>query len=302
MPELPEVEVVRRSLAPRMVGDVVARVEARAPALREPLDAAALAADLGGRRVEAVRRRAKYLLVDVAGGHTLALHLGMSGRLTLAEAGSRAGGAADELAEGAEGAEAGEADGAAAGAAPGRHEHLVIHLASGRRLRFVDPRRFGLAFSLPTAAIDADPHFAHLGVEPLSDGFDGAHLQAAARGRRGPVKPFLMDATVVVGVGNIYASEALFAAGVHPKRSVARIAPPRWRRLATAVRETLERAIAQGGSSISDFVDGDGRAGYFQVTFAVYDRDGLPCPRCATAIRRLVQAGRSTYYCPGCQT
>jgi formamidopyrimidine-DNA glycosylase len=290
MPELPEVEVVRRSLAPRMVGDRVARVEARAPALREPLDAAALSGDLEGRRIEAVWRRAKYLLVDVEGGRTLALHLGMSGRLTLAEAG----GAAGELAEGAAGA--------AAGSAPGKHEHLVIHLASGRRLRFVDPRRFGLAFSLPTAAIAADPHFAHLGIEPLADVFDGALLQQAARGRRGPVKPFLMDATVVVGVGNIYASEALFAAGVHPKRSVARIAPARWRRLAAAVRETLERAIAQGGSSISDFVDGEGRAGYFQVTFAVYDREGLPCSRCATPVRRLVQAGRSTFYCPGCQT
>lgn len=275
MPELPEVEVVRRSLAPRMVGDVVARIEARAPALREPLDAAALAGDLEGRRVEAVRRRAKYLLVDVEGGQTLALHLGMSGRLTLAEAGGQTG---------------------------GKHEHLVVHLASGRRLRFVDPRRFGLAFSLPTAAIGADPHFAHLGVEPLGDAFDGAHLRAAARRRRGPVKPFLMDATVVVGVGNIYASEALFAAGVHPQRSVARVAPARWRRLAAAVRETLERAIAQGGSSISDFVDGEGRAGYFQVAFAVYDREGLPCPRCATPVRRLVQAGRSSFYCPGCQT
>jgi len=295
MPELPEVEVVRRTLAPRMVGDRVARIEARAPALREPLDAAALAGDLEGRRIEAVRRRAKYLLFDVKGGRTLALHLGMSGRLTLAEAG----GAADELAEGAAD---GAAGGAAAEAAPGKHEHLVIHLASGRRLRFVDPRRFGLAFSLPTAAIGADPHFAHLGVEPLSDAFDGALLKAAARGRRGPVKPFLMDAKVVVGVGNIYASEALFAAGVHPRRSVARIAPARWRRLAAAVRETLERAIVQGGSSISDFVDGEGRAGYFQVTFAVYDREGLPCPRCATPVRRLVQAGRSTFYCPGCQT
>ncbi|HEX6203628.1 MAG TPA: bifunctional DNA-formamidopyrimidine glycosylase/DNA-(apurinic or apyrimidinic site) lyase, partial [Thermoanaerobaculia bacterium] len=229
------------------------------------------------------RRRAKYLLVEVAGGRTLALHLGMSGRLTLAEPAG---------------------DGAAGAAAPPPlpHEHLVIHLGSGRRLSFVDPRRFGLAFTLPTADLEADPHFAHLGVEPLSDAFDGAYLTAAARGRRGPVKPFLMDATVVVGVGNIYASEALFAAGVHPKRSVARISPTRWRRLAAAVRETLERAIDQGGSSISDFVDGEGRSGYFQVTFAVYDREGLPCPRCGTAVRRIVQAGRSTYYCPGCQT
>lgn len=276
MPELPEVEVVRRSLAPRLTGERVARVEARAPALREPLDAAALARDLEARRVEAVRRRAKYLLVDVEGGSTLALHLGMSGRLTVSEPNDAA--------------------------PPLPHEHLVVHLASGRRLRFVDPRRFGLAFTLPSAALDEDPHFAHLGVEPLSDAFDGAFLQAAARGRRGPVKPFLMDATVVVGVGNIYASEALFAAGIHPKRSVARIGAARWRRLAAAVRQTLERAIAQGGSSISDFVDGEGRAGYFQTTFAVYDREGLPCPRCGTAIRRMVQAGRSTYYCPGCQT
>lgn len=279
MPELPEVEVVRRSLAPRLVGERVARVEARAPMLREPLDAAALARDLEGRRVDAVRRRAKYLLVDVAGGRTLALHLGMSGRLTVVETA-----------------------GGAAAAPPVPHEHLVIHLASGRRLSFVDPRRFGLAFTLPTTDLDADPHFAHLGVEPLSDAFDGAVLQAAARGRRGPVKPFLMDATVVAGVGNIYASEALFAAGVHPKRSVARISPARWRRLAQAVRETLERAILQGGSSISDFVDGEGRSGYFQVTFAVYDREGHPCRRCGTAVRRIVQAGRSTFYCPGCQT
>ncbi|HEX2165528.1 MAG TPA: bifunctional DNA-formamidopyrimidine glycosylase/DNA-(apurinic or apyrimidinic site) lyase [Thermoanaerobaculia bacterium] len=276
MPELPEVEVVRRSLAPRLVGETIARVEARAPALREPLDRAALARDLEGRRVGEVRRRAKYLLVDLDGGATLALHLGMSGRLTVAEA--------DDASP------------------PALHEHLVLHLASGRRLRFVDPRRFGVAFTLPTDAVDDDPHFARLGVEPLGDGFDGACLAAAARRRRGPVKPFLMDAGVVVGVGNIYASEALWAAGLHPKRSVGRISPARWRRIADAVRETLLRAIAQGGSSISDFVDGEGRAGYFQATFAVYDREGLPCPRCGTPVRRFVQAGRSTYHCPGCQT
>ncbi|HUO87508.1 MAG TPA: bifunctional DNA-formamidopyrimidine glycosylase/DNA-(apurinic or apyrimidinic site) lyase [Thermoanaerobaculia bacterium] len=275
MPELPEVEVVRRSLAPQLPGDTVTRVEVRAPALREPLDATTLANDLEGRRIEAVRRRGKYLLIDVAEGRTLVLHLGMSGRLTLAAAGDVT--------------------------APRPHEHLVLHLASGRRLRFVDPRRFGLAFSLPTTGIVADAHFVDLGVEPFDRRFDGARLAAAARGRRGPVKPFLMDATVVAGVGNIYASEALFLAGIHPKRSVARISTARWRRLATAVRDTLARAIAEGGSTISDFVDGGGRAGTFQVTFAVYDREGLPCPRCATAVRRIVQAGRSTFYCPGCQ-
>lgn len=276
MPELPEVEVVRRSLEPQLVGDRVRRVEVRAAALREPLDAAALARDLEGRRVESVRRRAKYLLIGLERGTTLVLHLGMSGRLTVA--------AADEVAEAAV------------------HEHLVVHFASGRRLRFVDPRRFGLAFSLPTEAVARDPHFAALGLEPFDRRFDGAHLAAAAGGRRGPVKPFLMDARVVVGVGNIYASEALFAAAIHPRRSVARIAAARWRRLATAVRETLARAIAEGGSTISDFADGAGRAGSFQVTFAVYDRAGVPCPRCGTAVRRIVQAGRSTFYCPGCQS
>lgn len=267
--------MVRRSLAPQLVGERVARVEVRAPALREPLDAGELAGDLESRRIEAVRRRGKYLLIDAERGVTLVVHLGMSGRLTLSEPDDPTG--------------------------PLPHEHLVVHFTSGRRLRFVDPRRFGLAFSLPTAELAADRHFAHLGIEPLEPGFDGPYLAAAARGRRGPVKPFLMDAEVVVGVGNIYASEALFAAAIHPRRSVARISATRWERLAGAVRDTLGRAIAEGGSSISDFVDGSGRAGDFQITFAVYDREGLPCPRCGTPVRKLTQAGRATYHCPGCQ-
>ncbi len=186
------------------------------------------------------------------------------------------------------------------------HEHVVFHLARGGRLRFVDPRRFGLVLALPTDKIARDPHFAALGIEPLGEGprgplLDGDYLRHNAAARRGPVKAYLMDACVVVGVGNIYASEALFQAGVDPRRSVARISAARWELLAQAVRAVLAHAIEQGGTTLNDFVDGEGNPGYFQVSLAVYDREGEPCVRCGTAIRRIVQSGRSTYYCPGCQ-
>jgi formamidopyrimidine-DNA glycosylase len=272
VPELPEIEVLRRSLLPRLVGDAIAGVEVHRPALREPLARRRLAR-LEGQRVTGLRRRGKYLLIDCDGGSTLLVHLGMSGRLTLVPGGS----------------------------CREPHEHLAIHLVSGRRLRLRDPRRFGLALVVPTAGLDADPHLVHLGVEPLDPAFSGRLLADAARGRRGPVKALLMDARVVAGVGNIYASEALFAAGIHPRRSVARIAPGRWQRLAAALREVLERAIAQGGTTLADFADGEGREGSFQVALAVYGREGEPCPRCRARLRRTVQAGRSTFYCPGCQ-
>jgi formamidopyrimidine-DNA glycosylase len=273
MPELPEVEVLRRSLEPRLVGARIAAVEVHDPRLRERVDVGALRRAAVGRRVLAVRRRAKYLLVDLEGARTLVLHLGMSGRLTVVPARTPA--------------------------AP--HEHVVFRLARGGRLRFVDPRRFGLVAAVPTAALDRDARFAGLGVEPLGGELDGALLRARVGGRRGPVKPFLMDAGVVVGVGNIYASEALFAAAVDPRRSVARLSAARWERLAGAVREVLAGAITQGGTTLNDFVDGEGNAGYFQVSLAVYDREGEPCPRCGGTIRRMVQAGRSTYHCPRCQ-
>jgi len=273
MPELPEVEVLRRSLEPLLVGDAVTRVEVRSPALREPIDRKGLERRLAGRRIEGLSRRAKYLLVELAGGSTLAVHLGMSGRLTLAGGGE----------------------------APEPHEHLAFHLASGRKLRFRDPRRFGLAFALATDGLAADRHFAHLGVEPLCGGFSGETFRQAARGRRGPVKAFLMDARIVVGVGNIYACEALFRAGVHPSRSVGRISAERWERLARAVVEVLSQAIAEGGTTLNDFRDGSGESGYFQVSLAVYDREGEPCSRCAAPIRRSVHANRGTFYCPGCQ-
>jgi len=225
------------------------------------------------REVLALRRRAKYLLIDLSGGTTLVVHLGMTGRLTMV-AGSEP---------------------------PETHEHVSFALASGQRLRFRDPRRFGLFFSLKTADIEDDRHFAHLGVEPLEPSFDGAFLRSAARGRRGPVKTFLMDARIVVGVGNIYVAESLHQAGVHPTRSVARISLERWERIAAAIRRVLSNAIREGGTTLNDFADGDGQAGYFQVSLGVYGRACEPCQRCGREIRRIVQANRSTFYCPGCQ-
>jgi len=223
-----------------------------------------------------LRRRSKYLLIDVEGakgGSTLVVHLGMSGRLTLV--------AAAEPEE--------------------PHEHVAFYLRSGRRLRLRDPRRFGMVLALPTAGLAANRHFSGLGVEPLGPDFDGARLAAAAVGRRGPVKSFLMDASVVVGVGNIYATEALFRAGIHPTRSVARLSPARWDRLATVIVEVLSQAIAQGGTTLNDFADGQGQGGYFQVALAAYGRTGEPCRFCGGPIRRIVQSGRSTFYCPRCQ-
>jgi formamidopyrimidine-DNA glycosylase len=181
------------------------------------------------------------------------------------------------------------------------HEHVGIFLDSGEQLRFRDPRRFGLVFALPTGRLAMDRHFRHLGVEPLEPSFSGQVLAQRAGGRRRPVKNYLMDARSVVGVGNIYASEALFRARIHPRRSVGRISAASWQRLADAVQRTLQRAIEEGGTTLRDFTDGNGREGYFQVSLQVYDRAGKACRRCRSVIRQIVQAGRSTYYCPGCQ-
>ena len=273
MPELPEVEVLRRSLAPRLTGRRIASVTVRQRALREAVPAARLARELPGRRVEGLRRRGKYLLVDLERDRTLVVHLGMSGRLTVAS---------DSVPVEA-------------------HEHVSFALAEGGRLRYRDPRRFGLVLLLATARLECDRHFALLGLEPLGGELTGESLAAAARGRRGPVKAFLMDAGVVVGVGNIYACEALHSAGIHPARSVARLAAARWERLAVALRETLAGAIAQGGTTLNDFTDGEGNAGYFQASLAAYGREGEPCRRCGRPIRRIVQSGRGTFYCGGCQ-
>lgn len=273
MPELPEVETLKRSLAGRLIGDRIVRTEVRDVRLRERVDAAELARRTEGREVLGLRRRSKYLLIDLDGGETLIVHLGMSGRLTLAPAETP----------------------------PEPHEHVAFALARGGKLRFRDPRRFGVVFAAPTAALEADPHFAHLGVEPLGGGLDGSVLARLAHGRRGPIKSFLMDGRLIVGVGNIYATESLFRAGIHPARSVSRISRPRWDRLAGTVVEVLEQAISQGGTTLNDFADGLGQSGYFQVSLSAYGREGEPCPACGRPIRRQVQSGRSTFYCPSCQ-
>lgn len=273
MPELPEIEVLRRSLEPFVIGDRIERVEVRDPRLREPINARELVRRVSGRRIDRLDRRGKYLLLDLEGGWTLGIHLGMSGRFTLVPK--------DEPME--------------------PHEHVAFFLASGRKLRLRDPRRFGLVFTYKTAERDDDPHFSHLGVEPLEPGFSGRTLQAAAAGRRGPVKAFLMDGTVVVGAGNIYAAETLYRAGVHPLRSVARISAKSWDRIAGCLVEVLSQAVGEGGTTLNDFADGEGRSGYFQVSLSVYGREGEACDRCGRTLRRVVLGNRSTFFCPGCQ-
>ena len=272
MPELPEVEVLRRSLEPLVVGDTIESIRVWNGDLREPVDRRRLG-QCRGRQIIGVRRRAKYLLIDLEGGRTLVVHLGMSGRLTLVP-----------LAEARE-----------------LHEHVAFLLDSELRLRYRDTRRFGLVLLRQTGKLPTDRHFSHLGVEPLSEELDGAWLQERARGRRGPIKSFLMDGRIVVGVGNIYAAEALHDAGIHPRRSVARISSERWQKLAESIHRTLTDAIAQGGTTLNDFTDARGESGYFSVSLSVYDRVGDPCPRCQASIRRFVQSGRSTFYCPRCQ-
>lgn len=247
-------------------------VEVHHRGLREPVDRVALDG-LVGRRIERLRRRAKYLLIDVDGDLTLVVHLGMSGQLTVVEE----------------------------SAPRALHEHVTFRLEGSRRLRFVDPRRFGLVVVLATSTLAADRRFARLGPEPLEGNLSGQMLAEAALGRRASAKSYLMNPQVVVGVGNIYASEVLHRAGVHPCRSVRRIGVGSWERVAASVRDVLAEAIAAGGTSVSDYVDGDGRRGSFQRALEVYGRKGERCGRCDGTVRRIVQAGRSTYYCPRCQ-
>lgn len=273
MPELPEVEVLRRSLEPLVRSDSVSSVIVTETRLREEIDADRLRSDVSGRKIVGTRRRAKYLLIDLEGGRTLVVHLGMSGRLTLAPKETR----------------------------PLDHEHVSFSLTSGRKLRFVDSRRFGLVFSLQTSALESDRHFRRLGVEPLSTELDAEVLRRAASGRRGAIKTFLMNGEIIVGVGNIYACEALHRARIHPRRSVARISVASWERLARSVKITLHDAIEQGGTTLNDFADAAGREGYFKVRLRVYGRLGEPCRRCERPIARIIQSGRGTFYCPGCQ-
>jgi formamidopyrimidine-DNA glycosylase len=270
MPELPEVETVRRGLALKISGRRIVRAELRRPDLRRPFPSA-LAERLDGARIGALGRRGKYILIELDSDGLLLLHLGMSGRLTVGSA--------------------------ALPVAP--HDHVVLMLDDGTVVRFNDPRRFGLVDYLNRGDEAQHPLLAGLGPEPLDPGFDGAYLGTALAGKVTPIKAALLDQRIVAGLGNIYACEALFRAGVSPRRLARSIGPARAARLAAAIKMVLTEAIAAGGSSLRDYVQADGALGYFQHHWTVYGHEGDPCPGCdcGGAVRRIVQSGRSTFFC-----
>ncbi|MFZ1989195.1 MAG: bifunctional DNA-formamidopyrimidine glycosylase/DNA-(apurinic or apyrimidinic site) lyase, partial [Alphaproteobacteria bacterium] len=287
----PDVETVKRGLEPALVGRRIAHVDLRRKDLRIPFPAH-FAERLSGKRITGMGRRAKYLLADLDDGETLIIHLGMSGRLTLS--GKKA------LAPGKNGK-----GGYYHEIRPlTQHDHVVFDLDDGERLVFNDPRRFGLMSLAPTAELADAPFFQHLGIEPLGNELSAEHLLDGLKGRKTSLKAALLNQTFVVGIGNIYACEALHRARLSPKRLCNTMNRERAARLAEAIKAVLTEAIEAGGSSLKDYVQADGSLGYFQHRFAVYDREGQPCPRktCkGTKIRRIVQSNRSTFYCPNCQ-
>lgn len=297
MPELPEVETVRRGLEPVLSGQLVTGLDLRRPDLRFPFPHD-FAARVTGRRIQSVLRRAKYLLVGLEGGETLIIHLGMSGRLSVV-AQSR-GGSAGSVTFGAYVYDT--------GALP-QHDHVVLHLHDGRAVVYNDPRRFGFMLLAETADLDRHSALAGLGAEPLSEELSASYLARKARGRSAGLKAFLLDQRVVAGLGNIYVCEALFRAGLSPRRMAGVLArgngapTERAERLVVEIKSVLRAAIAAGGSSLRDYRHTDGSTGQFQTTFAVYDREGERCCRtgCDGLVRRLVQGQRSTFYCSACQ-
>ncbi len=270
MPELPEVETIRRGLALRISGRQIVRAELRRPDLRRPFPPM-LATRLEGARIGGLSRRGKYILVELDATGLLLLHLGMSGRITAA---------GPEL-------------------PPEKHDHVILTLDDGTVVRFNDPRRFGTIDYLERGAAGIHPLLAGLGPEPLAPGFDGAYLDRALAGKLTPIKAALLDQRIVAGLGNIYVCEALYRAGVSPRRLAATVIGARAGRLAAAIRAVLGEAIEAGGSSLRDYVQANGELGYFQHRWAVYGKEDEPCPgcTCAEGVRRIVQSGRSTFFC-----
>ncbi|WP_284450346.1 bifunctional DNA-formamidopyrimidine glycosylase/DNA-(apurinic or apyrimidinic site) lyase [Spongiibacter tropicus] len=270
MPELPEVETVCRGIRPHLEGKRFTQVTVRQPSLRWPVPAD-LPTLLKGQQVKSITRRAKYVLAELDEGHLL-LHLGMSGRLYFVPCNTPV----------------------------GKHDHVDFLLDSGQVLRYTDPRRFGAVLFLEG---DTTSHslLSHLGPEPLSSDFNAEYLVARAKGRSMPIKSLLMDGRIVVGVGNIYANEALFMAGIRPDRMAGKISPVRYERLVTCVKQVLQKAIAEGGTTLKDFVGGDGKPGYFKQELQVYGRAGEPCLKCQSTLREIRQAQRSTVFCGRCQ-
>lgn len=270
MPELPEVETTRRGIEPHILNRRVSRLTVRDGRLRWPVTPE-MPAQLQDQKILGTQRRSKYLLIQLERG-VLIIHLGMSGSVRVL---------LDDP-------------------TPGKHDHLDLELDNGVRLRYNDPRRFG-AWLYTEAPIDGHELIAHLGPEPLSDDFSADYLFQLSRKRKTKIKTFIMDARVVVGVGNIYANEALFMAGVYPHKQTGRISKAECERLVDTIKQVLALAISQGGTTLRDFVGGDGKPGYFAQSLNVYGRAGLPCKRCATLIKEMRTNNRSTCYCPSCQ-
>ncbi|NHB76020.1 bifunctional DNA-formamidopyrimidine glycosylase/DNA-(apurinic or apyrimidinic site) lyase [Rhodobacter calidifons] len=283
MPELPEVETVRRGLLPVMEGAVITRAEVNRPDLRWPLPER-MADRLTGRRVTTLRRRSKYLLADLDSGETLLVHLGMSGRMLVS--------------------------GAQLGAfyhdhpAPQKHDHVVLHMAGGARVTFNDARRFGAMDLMPTDRATEHMLLRDLGPEPFGNDFNAPYLAGRLRGRRTPIKAALLDQRIVAGLGNIYVAETLYRARISPLRLAGDLAEAQVHGLVPVIREVLAEAIEAGGSSLRDFRQANGELGYFSKHFQVYDREGDPCETsgCGGRITRTVQSGRSSFWCPACQT
>ncbi len=282
MPELPEVETVRRGLAPVMEGQLIADAAVNRPDLRWPFPDR-MADRLTGQRVERLRRRSKYILADLSSGETLLIHLGMSGRMTVS---------GDPLGRFVHDHPAAQ-----------KHDHVVLNMENGARIIFNDPRRFGMMDLIPTKTAHQHKLLAVLGPEPLGNDFHEDHLIAAFKGRNTPVKTALLDQRIIAGLGNIYVCEVLFRTKIAPTRKAGKIAPKRVAALVPVIRQVLQEAIEAGGSSLRDFRQADGELGYFQHSFDVYGREGDPChtPGCRSVIGRITQGGRSTFYCAQCQ-
>ncbi|MEO1637941.1 MAG: bifunctional DNA-formamidopyrimidine glycosylase/DNA-(apurinic or apyrimidinic site) lyase [Pseudomonadota bacterium] len=282
MPELPEVETVKEGIAPAMTGQVIAAAKVNRPDLRWPFPER-MAERLTGAKVRGLRRRSKYILVDLDTDETLLIHLGMSGRMLVS--------------------------GLQIGTfhhphpAPAKHDHVVLNMANGARVTFNDARRFGAMDLMATAAQEDHWLIRDIGPEPLGNAFNEAYLTVKLKGRNTPIKSALLDQRIVAGLGNIYVCEVLYRAGIHPARKAGRISAQRVASLVPHIREVLTEAIAAGGSSLRDYRQSDGELGYFQHGFQVYDREGQPCltPGCDGTIRRIVQSGRSSFFCPQCQ-
>ncbi len=280
MPELPEVETVRRGLLPVMEGAVIDRAEVNRPDLRWPLPER-MADRLTGQRVMTLRRRSKYILADLSSGETLLIHLGMSGRMLIS------GGVVGSFHHDHP--------------APQKHDHVVLHMSGGARITFNDARRFGAMDLLLTATAESHPLLAKIGPEPFGNDFSEPYLSARLKDRNTPIKSALLDQGIVAGLGNIYVCETLFRAGISPLRLAGKVRNPA--ALVPIIREVLTEAIDAGGSSLRDFRQADGELGYFQKHFQVYGREGQPCetPGCTATIARTVQSGRSSFWCPACQ-